>query len=190
MPRRKRQLLGYLVSFLSTRRERFPVLQGLLPCSRRTPVLRLLMTFPRPLGPLHQVLMSHAPTRGLRVPWIMEAVSPRGLFLPAEQDVLPKILPFEEKSIVFSNSLGLLDCAITRPPPDKMFRRHQHLALTLSQKWVSCLCSRFNLPALSSGSNHFNNEMTAPRLPWVDHLAGSMQRLSSATLFRTLVHIL
>jgi hypothetical protein len=120
----------------------------------------------------------------------MEAVSPRGFFLPAEQDVLPKILPFEQKSIEFSNSQGLLDCAITRPPPVKTSRHHQHLVLTLSQEWVSCLCSRFNLPALSSGSSHFNNEITAPRLPWVDRLAGSMQRLSPATLFRILVHIL
>jgi hypothetical protein len=120
----------------------------------------------------------------------MEAVSPRGLFLPAEQDVLPKILLFEQKSIEFSNSLELLDCAITRPPPDKTSRRHQHLVLTLSQEWVTCLCSRFNLPALSSGSIHFNNGITAPRLPWVDCLAGSMQRLLSTILFRTLVHIL
>jgi hypothetical protein len=119
--------------------------------------------------------------------WIMEAVSPRGLFLPAEQDVLPKILPFEQKSIVFSNSLGLLDCVITRPPPDKTPRPHWHLSLTLSQEWVSCLCSRFNLPVLSSGSIHFNDEI---RLLWVDRLAGRMQILSSTTLFRTLVHIL
>jgi hypothetical protein len=124
MPRRKRPRLGYLVFFLSTRRERFPVLQGLLPYSRREPVARLLMSLPRPLSSPHQVPMSHAPTCRLRVPWIMEVVSSRGLFLPAEQDVLPKILPFEEKSIEFSNSLGLLDCAITRPPLVKTSRRH------------------------------------------------------------------
>lgn len=163
LPRRKRPLLGYLVFFLSTRRERFPVLQGLLPNNRREPVARLLTTLPRPLRSPHQVPMSHAPTCRLRVPWIMEAVSSRGLFIPAEQDVLPKIQPFEEKSIEFSNTLGLSDCAITRPlPVVKTSRRRSHFTLTLSQEWVSCLCSRANLPGLSSGSI---NGISAPRLP-------------------------
>lgn len=60
IPRRKRPLVGYPVSFLSTRREKFPVLQYLpLPCTRRRePVAHLLFTRPRrPRGPLQQVPM-------------------------------------------------------------------------------------------------------------------------------------
>lgn len=44
------------------------------------------------------------------------------------QDVLPKILPLEQKRIEFLNSQGLLDCVITKPPPDKVPRHHERLA--------------------------------------------------------------
>lgn len=89
-----------------------------------------------------------------------------------------------------SSSQGLLDCAITRPPLDRTPRRHLHLALTLSQEWVSCLCSRVDLQGLSSAWFQFNYEMKAPCLSSVDLLAVSIQRHASAMLFRALVHIL
>ena len=158
-------LLGYPASFLSTRREKFPVPQGLLPCNRREAIARLFMTLPHPLGPPHQVPMSHAPTWDLRVPRIVETVSLYRIFLLAGRDVLPKILPVGQKWIVFSSSQELLDSAITRLPKDKTFWGHQYLVLTLSQEWVSCLYSRFNSPGLSSGWIHFDNEIKAPRLP-------------------------
>jgi hypothetical protein len=88
---------------------------------------------PLPLSLLPvQVLISYLPTRESRMSWTMEVVSPRSLFLPAEQDVFPQTLPYEQRWIVFSNSQGPSASAITRLSPRRVLWSRQDLAWTLS----------------------------------------------------------